>query len=156
MSLNKFTNSDTIKPYLNIACNTLNCQNLLRNGLVVHTSFSYYEFADVTSSNGVVSQARAYISSNINVMTINVRCKITTTTDSSSIFINVKMPILSVADLSKDVVCIGTITGANNHSLISKECILADNITLRSQYCSSTTMTAGEAWLNAQYTLTYL
>ena len=34
MSLNKFTES-SIKPYLNIGANTL-----LRNGLVVHSSFS--------------------------------------------------------------------------------------------------------------------
>jgi len=155
MSLNKLTNSE-IKPYLNIGCNTLNCLVLQQGGTEVYTTYSYYNNITMTSSNGTISNSTAYISSNRGIMTMNVRALLSVATDSSSIFITCNLPLLLSADITKEANCTGHITGANNNSLISKQCILQTYNRLYSQYCSISNVTAGDAWINAIYTFKYL
>lgn len=154
MSLNKFTDS-TIKSYLNIGANTVNCLNLQINGTTVYPSNSSYDNATITASSGTISNATVYITTNRNVMTMNVRAVLTTLTDITSVFIDVNLPLLISADITKEANCIGNITGPTS-SLTSKQCILQNSTTLRSQYVGPTLTTSSDNWLNASYTFTYL
>lgn len=156
MSLNKFTSSSEIKSYLNIGCNTLNCNFLQQGGTTIYPMNTNYQNITMTSSNGTISNATAYVSSNRGIMTMNIRAFLSVATDTSSIFITLNLPLLISADITKEPNCIGTITGANNNSLVSKQCILETNTKLKSQYCSLNNITAGDSWINAIYTFTYL
>ena len=156
MSLNQLTNSEVIKPYLNIGANTINCLNLQQGGTNIYTTNTTYQNITMTSSNGTISNSTAYVSTNRGVMTMNVRALLNVSTDSSSIFITLNLPLLISADITKEANCIGTITGSNNNSLVSKQCILQTNTQLYSQYCSLNPITAGDAWINAIYTFKYL
>lgn len=155
MSLNKLASSE-IKPYLNLGVNTVNCLNLQQNGTDIYPTVTQYRNVTITSSNGTVSNATAYVQINKGVMTINVRALLNVATDSSSIFITLNLPLLITADITKESNCIGTITGANNNSLISKQCILQTNTQLYSQYCSLNNITSGDSWINAVYMFSYL
>jgi len=153
MSLNKFTDS-VIKPYLQVGANTINCLNLQKNGSDVHSTNSYYDNCTITSSNGTISNATCYICVNRYVMTMNVRAVLNPATDTSSIFITVNIPLLTIADTTKEANCVGHITGTN--TLISKQCILQTNTKLYSQYVSSNNITVGDNWLNATYIFSIL
>ena len=155
MSLNKLVSSE-IKPYLNLGVNTVNCLNLQQNGTDIYPTVTQYRNVTITSSNGTVSNATAYVQINKGVMSMNVRALLNVATDSSSIFITLNLPLLITADITKESNCIGTITGSNNNSLISKQCILQTNTQLYSQYCSLNNITSGDSWINAIYQFTYL
>jgi hypothetical protein len=155
MSLNKLSNTD-IKPYLNLGCNTLNCLFLKQNGTDIYPTNTQYRNVTMISSNGTISNATAYVSTNRGIMTMNVRALLSVATDSSSIFITLNLPLLIAGDETKEANCVGTITGSNNNSLISKQCILQTNTKLYSQYCSLNPITVGDSWINAVYQFAYL
>ena len=155
MSLNKLVSSE-IKPYLNLGVNTVNCNFLQQNGSDIYPTNTQYRNITLTSSNGTISNSTAYVSTNRGIMMMNIRALLNVATDSSSIFITLNLPLLISADITKEANCMGTITGANNNSLISKQCILQTNTQLYSQYCSLNTITAGDAWINAVYQFSYL